>query len=116
MNDVVGAGTDCGRVAQNCFRHFKEDYTSLKNKPRLGRSFVAEDEALLEMVEYKTGSGISRKITPASKTNQGQVDLHLRIMRPYLKWLNIKLVQTFQGRLHQSQKQTKVREIFCCRR
>ena len=71
MNDVVGAGTVCGRMAQNWFRHFKEDYTSLENKPRLGRSSVAEDETLLEMVEYKTGSDISRKIIPVSKTNLG---------------------------------------------
>lgn len=44
-------------VAQNWFRHLKECDTSLKDKPRSGRSSVIENEHLLEMLEHQIGQG-----------------------------------------------------------
>ena len=51
FNGMEGSGTINEHMAQNWFRHFKEDDTSLEDKPRPGKRSVVEDEALLEMVE-----------------------------------------------------------------
>ena len=42
----------------------------------------------------KIGLDVSRKVIPASKTNQSQGDLLLWKMTPSLKWLNFSLIQT----------------------
>ena len=51
INDMKGPGTNNEREAQNKFRRFMENDTSLGDKPRLKKLPVVEDEALLEVVE-----------------------------------------------------------------
>ena len=51
INNVEIPGTVNKYVAQNLFKCFKD--TSLENKPRSGRLFIIEDEALLEMIEQQ---------------------------------------------------------------
>ena len=45
INDVEGQRTVNEYIAQKWLRHFKEDDTSLENKPRSGKPFIVKEIA-----------------------------------------------------------------------
>lgn len=68
------------------------------------------DQELRTKMWRKTGSDISRKVTPASKTDQSQEDLLLWMLRRCLKWLNNSQVQALTTE-HGSSHNTINREL-----
>ena len=69
INDTKCPGTDNKHGAQDWFKYFKLGDTSLKNKPRLGRPSVVEDEVLFEISEQSTHKLLAEP-SPLQSTNQ----------------------------------------------
>ncbi|XP_036354569.1 histone-lysine N-methyltransferase SETMAR-like [Octopus sinensis] len=71
INDVEDPGIINEREAQNWLRRFRNDDTSLEDKPKSGKTSIVEHKALLEIVEQQPSTSartLSAALGPSQTT------------------------------------------------